>query len=322
VSLVREELAALRQEFRLSQQTANWQMNQYWPAHVQPLVQGMIDAAVPTTLRALLQEGLREQPTFDQAMDSLRSQLTLNLERPQEGFPNRGVQVVAGLSGAGKTLMAAKAAQQVALNYGSEYVAVVSYHDMRAGAWAQTQVLCAQLGVDCFRASDAETLKVLLSELSPRRLVVIDTPGVQMTERLNEILQVCPTAGLHAVVPADSSSVTLNRIMLKSQLKWQSLMISKLDESHSPWPLIQFLIAEGAHCMVSAGGSSDRVMDGLKSSGLTKLINIALSQLTPPAAPAQEVMMAADENLAPLAHTMGLDRPNWSVEIPQSELHG
>jgi flagellar biosynthesis GTPase FlhF len=307
VSLVREELAALRQEFRLSQQTANWQMNQYWPAHIQPLVQGMIDAAVPTTLRALLQEGLREQPTLDQAMESLRSQLTLNLERPQEGFPNRGVQVMAGLSGAGKTLMAAKAAQQVALNYGPEYVAVVSYHDMRAGAWAQTQVLCAQLGVDCFRASDAETLKVLLNELAPRRLVVIDTPGVQMTERLNEILQVCPTAGLHAVVPADSSGVTLN---------------SKLDESHSPWPLIQFLIAEGAHCMVSAGGSSDRVMDGLKSSGLNKLINIALSQLTPPSEPVHEVKMPTAEDLAPLAHTMGLDRPNWSVEIPQSELHG
>ena len=59
VSLVREELAALRQEFRLSQQTASWQMNQYWPAHIQPLVEAMTEAAVPTALRALLQEGLR-----------------------------------------------------------------------------------------------------------------------------------------------------------------------------------------------------------------------------------------------------------------------
>ncbi len=322
VSLVREELAALRQEFRLSQQTASWQMNQYWPAHIQPLVQGMIEAAVPTSLRALLQEGLREQPTLELAMDSLRSQLTLNLERPQEGFPNRGVQVIAGLSGSGKTLMAAKAAQQAALNYGAEYVAMVSYHDMRAGAWAQTQILCAQLGVDCFRASDAETLKVLLSELTPRKLIVIDTPGVQMTERLNEILQVCPTAGLHAVVPADASGVTLSRIMLKSQLNWQSLMISKLDEANSPWPLIQFLISEGAHCMVSAGGSSDKVMDGLKSSGLQKLINIALSQLVPPSDTTKDVMIEVNETNEPLAHTMGLSRPNWSVEIPQSEVHG
>ena len=334
VSLVREELAALRQEFRLSQQTASWQMNQYWPAHIQPLVEAMTEAAVPTALRALLQEGLREQPSLDSALESIKGQLTHNLERPQEGFPNRGVHVLAGLSGSGKTLMTAKAAQQGALNYGPEYVAVVSYHDMRAGAWAQTQVLCSQLGVDCFRAADAATLKVLLNELSPRRLILIDTPGVQMSERLHEILNVCPAAGLHAVVPADSSGVTLSRIMLKSQLNWQSLMISKLDESISPWPLIQFLIAEGAQCVVSAGGSSDRVMDGLKSSGLKKLINIAMAQLTLPSEFSKDVMIEAVTNSAkvepelveaanePLTHDMGLSRPNWSVEIPQSELHG
>ena len=336
VSLVREELAALRQEFRLSQQTANWQMNQYWPAHIQPLVQAMTEAAVPTALRALLQEGLREQPTLDSALDSIRGQLTHNLERPQEGFPNRGVHVMAGLSGSGKTLMVAKAAQQVALHYGTEYVAVVSYHDMRAGAWSQTQMLCAQLGVECFRAGSPETLKLLLDELSPRRMIVIDTPGVQMNERLAEILQVCPEAGLHAVVPADSSAVTLSRIMLKSKLPWQSLMISKLDEANSPWPLIQFLIAEGAQCVVSAGGGSDKISDGLKSSGLQKLINLALAQLNPSldafggdvsqvaAKPAtlETPVNEAEASNEPLTHAMGLSRPNWSLEMPQSELHG
>lgn len=336
VSLVREELAALRQEFRLSQQTANWQMNQYWPAHIQPLVQAMTEAAVPTALRALLQEGLREQPTLDSALDSIRAQLTHNLERPQEGFPNKGVHVMAGLSGSGKTLMVAKAAQQVALQYGTEYVAVVSYHDMRAGAWSQTQMLCAQLGVDCFRAGSPETLKLLLDELSPRRMIVIDTPGVQMSERLAEILQVCPEAGLHAVVPADSSAVTLSRIMLKSKLPWQSLMISKLDEANSPWPLIQFLIAEGAQCVVSAGGGSDNISDGLKSSGLQKLINMAMTQLNPSldafggdlsqvaAKPAtlETLVNEAEASNEPLTHAMGLSRPNWSLEMPQSELHG
>jgi flagellar biosynthesis GTPase FlhF len=336
VSLVREELAALRQEFRLSQQTANWQMNQYWPAHIQPLVQAMTEATVPTALRALLQEGLREQPTLDSALDSIRAQLTHNLERPQEGFPNKGVHVMAGLSGSGKTLMVAKAAQQVALHYGTEYVAVVSYHDMRAGAWSQTQMLCAQLGVDCFRAGSPETLKLLLDELSPRRMIVIDTPGVQMSERLAEILQVCPEAGLHAVVPADSSAVTLSRIMLKSKLPWQSLMISKLDEANSPWPLIQFLIAEGAQCVVSAGGGSDKISDGLKSSGLQKLINMAMAQLNPTldafgadltqaaAKPAtlETPVNEVEASNEPLTHAMGLSRPNWSLEMPQSELHG
>jgi flagellar biosynthesis GTPase FlhF len=243
---------------------------------------------------------------------------------------------MAGLSGSGKTLMVAKAAKQVALHYGTEYVAVVSYHDMRAGAWSQTQMLCAQLGVDCFRAGSPETLKLLLDELSPRRMIVIDTPGVQMTERLAEILQVCPEAGLHAVVPADSSAVTLSRIMLKSKLPWQSLMISKLDEANSPWPLIQFLIAEGAQCVVSAGGGSANISDGLKSSGLQKLINMAMAQLNPTldafgadltqaaAKPAtlETPVNEAEASNEPLTHAMGLSRPNWSLEMPQSELHG
>ena len=94
------------------------------------------------------------------------------------------------------------------------------------------------------------------------------------------------------------------------------------------------MIAEGAQCVVSAGGSSDRVMDGLKSSGLKKLINIAMAQLTLPSEFSKDVMIEAVTNSAkvepelveaanePLTHDMGLSRPNWSVEIPQSELHG
>jgi hypothetical protein len=190
--------------------------------------------------------------------------------------------------------------------------------------------------VECYRANGADTLKLLLEELSPKRLILIDTPGVQMEDRLAEILQVCPDAGLHAVVPADSSGVTLSRIMLKSNLNWQSLMISKLDESNSPWPLIQFLIAEGAECVVSAGGGSDKISDGLKSSGLQKLINIAMTHLTPssdafvpdtmedatkPATLVTQVNEADAANV-PLTHTLGLSRPNWSLEMPQSELHG
>jgi flagellar biosynthesis GTPase FlhF len=55
---------------------------------------------------------------------------------------------------------------------------------MRAGAWSQTQMLCAQLGVECYRANGADTLRLLLEELSPKRLILIDTPGVQMEDRL------------------------------------------------------------------------------------------------------------------------------------------
>ena len=53
---------------------------------------------------------------------------------------------------------------------GVESVAVISYSDQRAGAWSQIQMLCSQAGVDCLRANDPETLKMLLAELGHRLL--------------------------------------------------------------------------------------------------------------------------------------------------------
>jgi flagellar biosynthesis GTPase FlhF len=332
VSLVREELAALRQEFRLSQQTASWQMNQYWPQHIQPLVQAMTEASVPTALRALLQEGLRGQPTLASGLASLQSQLSHNLKQDHGAFPVTGVHALAGLSGSGKSLMVAKIAQQFAMKYGAEQVAVLSYHDMRAGAWGQTQMLCAQLGVDSFRAANPETLSLLLEELSLRKLVLIDTPGVQMADRLMEITTACPSVGLHAVVPADSSGVTLSRIMLQSQFNWSSMLISKLDESNSPWPLIQFLIQDGAECVVSGGSFSDKLTDGLCESSVKKLINIAVDQLSPSVQAEKDVMMGAFDTeltedtdepalMETMTLSMGLGRPNWSIQLPVSEMN-
>ena len=233
VSLVREELAALRREFRLSQQAMGWESQQKWPEPIAPIVESLVQAAIPFELRALLLDGLKEQETVQQAMKSIRDTLICNLKRPKAALPTAGVHVLAGPSGAGKTLMVARLAQQQALAEGAEKVAVVSFQDTRAGAWSQTQMLCAQSGVDCFRAADLSTLKLVLEELSSRQLVLIDTASVQMNERLVDILKISPNVSLHAVVPADSSAVTLKRVLLDSQMNWSSLMISKVDESVS-----------------------------------------------------------------------------------------
>jgi flagellar biosynthesis protein FlhF len=194
VSLVREELAALRREFRLSQQTMGWESQQRWSEPIAPIVENLVQSAMPFELRTLLLDGLKEQNTFKQAMKSIRDTLMCNLKRPQAALPTAGVHVLAGPSGAGKTLMVARLAQQMALAEGAEKVAVVSFQDTRAGAWSQTQMLCAQSGVDSFRATDLDTLKLVLDELSSRQLVLIDTASVQMGERLLDVLKVLPTA--------------------------------------------------------------------------------------------------------------------------------
>ena len=290
VSLVREELAALRREFRMSQQTMGWESQQRWSEPIAPIVENLVQSAMPFELRTLLLDGLKEQNTFKQAMKSIRDTLMCNLKRPQAALPTAGVHVLAGPSGAGKTLMVARLAQQMALAEGAEKVAVVSFQDTRAGAWSQTQMLCAQSGVDSFRATDLDTLKLVLDELSSRQLVLIDTASVQMGERLLDVLKVLPTASLHAVVPADASAVTLKRVLLDSKMNWSSLMVSKVDESSAPWALLQFLTQDATKLSLSVGSCSDRVAAGGMEMSPSVLVNLAIAQLTPAELSAQPTL--------------------------------
>ncbi len=276
VDLVRDELALIRREFRLNQQVNNWQSGLSFSPEVQPLVNALGEAAIPQDLRALMLASLQEHATAGQAMRALNAQLTHSLDRPAVALPLKGVHVLAGPSGAGKSLMTARLARHAATLLGEHHVAIISFQDARAGAWSQTQMLSSQLGIDSFRANDLATLELLLNELKPRKLVLIDTPGVQMNERVAEILSIRPDCSCHAVVPADASSATLAKLTA-SRIAWRSLLISKVDESAQPWALLHFL----THQPIGLSAASDGVGDGdlIQDFEVQKLVAPCLAQL-------------------------------------------
>lgn len=292
VATVREEIAALRQEFRLSQKSMLWQSEQSWPEAIAPLVQGLREAAVPASLRTLLLDSLREQSHLGAAIDTITQQLVYNLPDLRAQAPVSGIHVLAGSSGAGKTTMAARLVQRAQQEFPAEQIAVIAFRDQRAGAWHQMQMLCAQSGVDCFRAKDGDTLALLLSELSERRLILIDTPGVQLKENLGELQGLCPAAHWHAVLPADASSVTLQRVLGANQQPWASLMVSKLDESSAPWPLLHYLMQTTQPIRLSVASGSEQISDGLMDLSPAMLADLAVAQWVPPS-PAELASTAA-----------------------------
>ncbi len=281
VELVREELATLRKEFKLSQQLAMWQGTPL-SRNLQPLRNALNEAPIPAALRALLIDSIQSFDEVEPALQEIKRQLCSSIESSSVGatvqVPSEGVHVLAGPSGSGKTLMIARLAQEISATIGTDQIAVISYSDLRAGAWNQAQLLSAQSGVDCFRANNPATLKLLLEEHSNRKIVFIDTPGVQMAERVAEIQGVCAQAQFHAVLPADVSLTTLRRIFSVQNIEWQSLMISKLDESSQPWPLIQCL-TEG-HVNVSVASKGERLGDWIRQVKSEDLVNLALSNLS------------------------------------------
>jgi len=276
VQMVREELATLRKEFKLSQQMA-WQGTGF-ARNLMPLRNALQEAAIPAALRALLIDSIQSFEDVEPALDEIRRQLCHSMQQSSVNAPDQGVHVLAGPSGAGKSLMVARLAQHASVNLGSEQVAVISYSDQRAGAWNQTQLLSAQSGVDCFRATNATTLKLLLEEHGQRKLIIIDTPGVQMSERVGEISAICKEAQFHVVLPADASQSSLRRILSTPQIQWQSLMISKLDEASQPWALIQVL-TEG-HVGVSGASRGERISEWSVQMQVEELVTVALANLS------------------------------------------
>jgi len=300
VAFVVEELAALRREFRVSQQAAEWQSSQPVASAVQPVVQAMHQAGVPVGLRTLLVDSIKDHDSTQDALEAIRELLTASLKRGGEPGVFEGVHAIAGPSGSGKTLMTARLALHSAAVSGTDKVALISYQDTRIGAWNQTQMLCSQVGIDCYRAKDASTLRLLLTELSQRTLVLIDTPGVQMIERITEIKSVSPECIMHAVLPADASAVSVQRVLkdaaARANLVWDSLMISKLDEASAPWALLQFMCNEADVPVLSAASGSERLTDLVMGFTTAQLVNLAVSQLMPaePQAPLPKQPAAMD----------------------------
>ncbi len=293
VALVREELNSLRREFKLGQQMAAWQHGgMALPAAIAPLRDALNDAPIPVALRALLIDSIKDHDNMADAMGALNRQLSHSVEQAQAHTPVSGIHALAGPSGAGKSMMVARLAQHAAQQHGSEKIMVISFQDQRAGAWNQTQLLCAQSGVDSFRATNAATLKLLLDEHTDRQLILIDTPGVQMNERLAEIRAMNLNVHCHAVIPADASAANIRRVFDNADNVWASLMLSKLDESNQPWALLQFLTDKSVNVSVASHG--DRTADLVQDVSLTGLVQCALDNLPLPETEAQAEQNARD----------------------------
>ena len=289
VDMVRDELSAIRKEFKLAQRVATWQSESSANAAVRPLIAALAEASIPVSLRTLLVDHINSMTDLDEAKEALRLHLTKSLGEHWAKLPQRGVHAIAGPAGAGKTLMVARLARAAAERKGAESVAVISYSDQRAGAWSQIQMLCAQSGVDCLRANDPETLKTLLSELGQRRLVLIDTPGVQTAEKLQQIIECCPELSAHLIVPADASMTTVRRYLADMKINWASLMVSRMDEATQPWALLQMLCEKPVK--LSAASHSPLATDGSQVLTANELVALAIRGL------GLETTLVADEVL-------------------------
>jgi flagellar biosynthesis GTPase FlhF len=241
VELLRQEMSALRQEFALSRQMAVWQGGLGLAPEIEHLWNQLLELGMPARLRSLLLDSVRNLNSVGEARGMVFQLLSDALKRPAMATPQQGVHALCGPSGAGKTLMVVRLAKQACSHFDSEQQAIISYCDQRPGAWSQLQVLAAQTGVECYKAGDAQTLKLLLDDLSGRKTIWIDTPGTDFLVHAQALREAVPSVQLHAVLPVDATVTSVQKVLETPATVWASLMLSKLDEAAHPWALIQGL---------------------------------------------------------------------------------
>ena len=318
IEQILDELKALRREVSLSQKTSGWHSGLDLAPEVDSLLSSFTQAGMPSGLRTLLLDTVKDMRSEKEALEAVRQQLEQVVHRPSQALPLTGIHLVAGPTGTGKTLMVVRLASHAAAQVDAGKVAMVSYRDLRQGAWAQTLSMAREAGVACFRADTAEELSTVLADLSTYSLVLIDTSGNQLAQRVTEIQSVCPSCQAHALVAADSSTATLRRTLRSSGVRWNSLMISKLDESVQPWPLVDFLCDN----FIALSAASDGADPGGFKRDLTTaaLVEMALAQLS--RAPEVPVQIPAIKVSKPVVDKMPAPSPRMFMSGSPKGLRG
>jgi flagellar biosynthesis protein FlhF len=152
-------------------------------------------------------------------LDWLRRLLGHNLRvaTVQEDVVARGgVYALVGPTGVGKTTTTAKLAARAVVRYGADKVALVTTDSYRIGAHEQLKIYGKILGVSVHAVRDTDDLKLTLSGLKRKHLVLIDTMGVgQRDSRVAEQAQMFDTVGVQRLLllNATSSGNTLDDVV-------------------------------------------------------------------------------------------------------------
>lgn len=127
-----------------------------------------------------------------------------------------GVYALIGPTGVGKTTTTAKLAARAVVRYGADKVALITTDSYRIGAYEQLRIYGRILGVEVHAVRDTEDLRLTLSALKSKHLVLIDTMGMgQRDTRVVEQGAMFDAAGVQRLLllNATSSGDTLEDVV-------------------------------------------------------------------------------------------------------------
>ena len=186
-----------------------------------------------------------------------------------------GVVALVGPTGVGKTTTIAKLAARFALRHGRRDVALVTMDHYRIGAHEQLRTYGKLIGVPVSIAGDEEELRVILNQMSDRKLILIDTAGTcQKAMQLSEqfaALNVDGASIKRYLVLSATSQMAVNDEVISafSSINPERCILTKVDEATSLGGALSVLVKH--RLPVAYMGNGQRVPDDFHEASAKRL---------------------------------------------------
>ena len=209
----------------------------------------LIRAGYSPTLARTILERMPEEIGAAESVRWVMDVLERNLKTDAASRPMHeagGTYALVGATGVGKTTTAAKLAGLCARTHGPSSVGLITLDTYRVGAHEQLRSYGRMLGVVAHLAHDRAALQDLLSLLSNKKMILIDTTGLAPSDpRKRDMLDVLNLPGINRllVLNAGGHGDTLDDVVSSFKSTGvQQAVLSKIDEAAKLGPVLDAAI--------------------------------------------------------------------------------
>lgn len=191
----------------------------------------------PKLCERLVEKG-SEQSKLGDAWKQVLGELSGLLHTPRHDLVARGgVFALVGPTGSGKTTTISKLATRFVLEHGADQVGLITTDTYRLGAYEQLQGLARILSVPLSLANNQDELQSALDNFSGKKLILIDTAGLQPSSREHKLQlamleKVRPMVRSLLVLPCTSQCEVLQAAYhCHSRTRLAGLVLTRTDEA-------------------------------------------------------------------------------------------